>query len=640
MRMFRRFMLLMMSSMLVASVGLYAGCPSSIGGDTIADPNQSDASVDKPAIPGLTSLSITPANATLTADTTSAPPKQSYRAVGRFADNAERDVSTEVNWKVDNTAIGNVDASGVFTASNQAGGQGVITASSGATSATAQITVIFKPVIKTATAPANAETLIPTNSAGTVMNGNSPVIVYPSHNTTFPRNIYKVLFQWNQGTGNNLFRLEFKSPTMTLSVYTTGDRWEPTAEQWGFMANSNAGGKVTWTVYGVNTASPAVVYRSDPGVDIAFSKNAVQGAIYYWSTTSSGVRRATVSDAAPVDFLTPATVGKCVACHTVSRDGTRIGADIGGDTLGVYNVKDRSTVIAPSTGIKTSWTTFSPDNARIVTASGGVLTLRDGNTGQSLGVVPVGTGLYGTHPDWSPDGKRLVFARSASNKDRGIQGSSIATIEYNAGTWQNLKVLVPSSGSADTNAYPMFSPDSRFIAYVRANGASDKNLKARLYVVATDGSGPAVELAQANTVVSNQTLAGTAADVANNMPTWAPTKTGETMFVAFTSARAYGKVFAFNKYLQMWVAAFDPAKYPAADSSYPAFRLPFQGDTEESHRPFWVEDALAPPPPPAPDGGTMMCLPANADCTSGAPCCSGYICNDVGGKFICDLRVG
>lgn len=74
MRMFRRFMLLMMSSMLVASVGLYAGCPSSIGGDTIADPNQSDASVDKPAIPGLTSLSITPANATLTADTTSAPP--------------------------------------------------------------------------------------------------------------------------------------------------------------------------------------------------------------------------------------------------------------------------------------------------------------------------------------------------------------------------------------------------------------------------------------------------------------------------------------------------------------------------------------------------------------------------------------
>lgn len=636
----RKFAVLLMSSILVASAALYAGCPSNIEGETVPNPTDVDGGPEKPPLAGLASLTVAPATATVTADTVSPPPKQQYRATGRFTDNTERDVSAEVNWKLDNGSLGSIDGTGLFTASKQAGGQGVITASSGASSATAQITVIFQPVIKTGTAPANAETLIPRTAAGTVMAGNSPSIVYPSHRTTFPRNIYKVLFQWNGGTGNNLFRLEFKSPAMTLSVYTTGDRWEPTAEQWGYMANSNAGGKVTWTVYGVNTASPAAVYRSDPGVDIGFSKNAVAGAIYYWSTTSSGVRRATVSDSAPVDFLTPSTVGKCVACHTVSRDGTRIGADIGGDTLGVYNVKDRSTVINPSTNIKTSWTTFSPDNSRIVTASGGVLTLRDGNTGQSLGVVPVGAGLYGTQPDWAPDGKRLVFARSTSNKDRGIQGSSIATIEYNAGTWQNLKVLAQSSGASDTNAYPMFSPDSRFVAYVRSNGASDKNLKARLYVIGADGLAPAVELAQANTVISNQTLSGVAADVANNMPTWAPTKPGETMFVAFTSARAYGKIFAFNKYLQMWVAAFEPALYPGSDSSLPAFRLPFQGDTEESHRPFWVEDALAPPPPPPPDGGTGMCLPANADCTTGAPCCSGYVCNDVGGKFICDLKVG
>ena len=69
------------------------------------------------------------------------------------------------------------------------------------------------------------------------------------------------------------------------------------------MADSNAGGKVTWTVYGTKQASPGTVYRSNP-VDLYFSKNPVDGAIYYWSTTVARVRRATVSDAGPTDFLT------------------------------------------------------------------------------------------------------------------------------------------------------------------------------------------------------------------------------------------------------------------------------------------------------------------------------------------------
>lgn len=631
----RKILLLFIGTLAVAGLCLHAGCPSNIGGSDTSD----GGGAEKPPLSGLVSLVVTPPTATLTVDNVSPPKTQQYQATGRFDDQSERDITAQVNWKIDNTAIGGINGGGLFTTSNQAGGQGVVTAYSGMVSGSAQLTVTFQPVIKSSTAPANADTLLPATATGTVMTGNSPSIVYPSHRTMFPRNVYKVLFQWNQGTGNNLFRLEFKSPTVSMSVYTTSDRWEPTKEQWGYIANSNAGGKVTWTVYGVNTAAPGTIYRSDPGVEIAFSKNPVEGAIYYWSTTVAGVRRATVSDAAPTDFLTPAQTGKCVACHTVSRNGARLAADIGGEILGVYNVKDGATVVSPSMSIPQAWTTFSPDNSRIVTASKGTLTLRDGNTGQMINTVPVGTGLFGTQPDWSPDGKLLVFARSAANKDRGFSGSSIVTMEYNGGTWQNAKVLVASTGTMDTNVFPMFSPDSRWIAFTKAVGSSDKNLKARLYIVAADGSSPPVELALGNTVVSNQTLAGTAADVANNMPTWAPTKPGETMFVAFSSQRAYGKVYAFKAYNQMWVTAIDPTQLPSRDPSLPAFRLPFQGDTEDSHRPFWAEDVLAPPPPP-PDGGTGgMCVPRGSDCTVGA-CCPGDICNELNGKFSCEMRIG
>lgn len=633
----RKFLLILVGALSVAGLCTHAGCPSNIGG---GGTEEGDGGAEKPPISGLVSLAVTPPMATLSVDNVNPPKTQQYQATGRFEDQSERDVTAQVNWKIDNGAIGSISSSGLFTTSNQAGGQGTLTATSGTLSGTAQITVQFQPVIKSPTAPGNAETLLPATGTGTVMAGNSPSIVYPSSRTMFPRNVYKVLFQWNQGTGNNLFRLEFKSPTVTMNVYTNSDRWEPTKEQWGFMANSNAGGKVTWTVYGLNTASPGTVYRSDPGVEISFSKNPVEGAIYYWSTTVAGVRRATVSDSAPTDFLTPAQTGKCVACHTVSRNGARLAADIGGEILGVYNVKDGATVIAPSLNIPQAWTTFSPDNSRIVTASKGVLTLRDGSTGQMVNTVPVGTGLFGTQPDWSPDGKLLVFARSTVNKDRGYAGSSIVTMEYNGGSWQSPKVLVPSTGGMDTNAFPMFSPDSRWIAFTKAVGSSDKNIKTRLYIVAADGSAPPIELTQGNTVISNQTVVGTAADVADNMPTWAPTKPGETMFVAFSSVRAYGKVYAFNKYNQMWVAAVDPTLLPGRDPSLPAFRLPFQGDTEDSHRPFWAEDVLAPPPPPPPDMGTNMCLPSGSDCTSGVPCCAGYTCNNTSGNFTCELRIG
>lgn len=632
----RKILMFFIGTLALVGVCAHAGCPGNISG---GDGSGSDGGAEKPPLSGLVSLVVTPATAMLSVDNVNPPKTQQYQATGRFDDQSEKDVTAQVNWKIDNGAIGSIDRSGLFTTSNLSGGQGTVTAYSGAASATAQITVQFQPVVKSSSAPANADTLLPASGTGTVMAGNSPSIVYPSSRTMFPRNVYKVLFQWNQGTGNNLFRLEFKSQAVTMNVYTTSDRWEPTKEQWGYIANSNAGSKVTWTVYGLNMASPTTVYRSDPPVEIAFSQNPVDGAIYYWSTTVAGVRRATVSDAGPTDFLTPAQTGKCVACHTVSRNGARIAADIGGEILGVYNVKDGATVISPAAKIAQAWTTFSPDNTRIVTASKGILTLRDGETGQMINTVPVGAGLFGTQPDWSPDGKLLVFARSTVNKDRGYAGSSIVTLEYSGGTWQNAKVLVASTSAMDTNAFPMFSPDSRWIAFTKAVGSSDKNLKARLYIVATDGSSPPVELAQADTVVSNQTLSGTAADVANNMPTWAPTRPGETMFVAFSSQRAYGKVYAFKAYNQMWVAAVDPTRLPGSDPSLPAFRLPFQGDTEDSHRPFWAEDVLATPPPP-PDGGTgVMCVPRGGDCTAG-PCCAGDSCNQVSDSFVCAAPAG
>lgn len=630
----RSALLLVMSALVAGWVGAQVSCNGQNLGDGLDGGGDGG---DLPPVSGLLSISVTPPSATLNVDNVGAPQTQAYQAIGHFDGKPDSDVTNLINWRIDNTAIGNIGRGGVFTTSNQAGGQGVITAYSGDISATAQILINFQPVIKSSTAPADAATKLPATATGTVMAPNSPTILYPSGNTMFPRNIFKVRFEWTAGTGNNLYRLEFKSAQLTMSVYTTATNWTPDQTQWGYIASSNAGSKATWTVYATNTATPNNVYRSS-AIDLNFSKSPVDGAIYYWSTTVAGVRRATVSDAAPVDFLTPAQIGKCVACHTVSRNGARVGADIGGNTLGVYNVKDRSVVIDPAAGIAMAWTTFSPDNSRIVTASKGVLTLRSGDTGAVINTLPLAP-KFGTMPDWSPDGRLVAFAYSTVNKDRGIAGSAIATMEYSNGTWTNLKTIVPSTGNADSKYYPSFSPDSKWIAYVSAAGGnSDNNDAAKLFIVAADGGTP-VELAQVNRIVNNADL-GATAPLADTMPTWAPTKPGETMFVAFTSARAYATVYASGKYKQMWVAGVDPNKLPGQDPSFPAFRLPFQGDTENSHRPFWAEDVLAPPTPP--DGGTPMCIPTiGTDCST-STCCSPNYCSSTGGgpPYTCQAQIG
>src|SRR5207237_629343 len=149
----------------------------------------------------------------------------------------------------------------------------------------------------------------------------------------------------------------FTGPGSTVTVYTDGAHplcaaktpaaacWEADEAAWTYIAGSNAGATVTWTVDGLDTSTvPPTVRRAlTPApalldkVTIGFSKQDVVGAVFYWSTTSAGIRRANIADAAPEDYITgvpgttyasPADKVKCVACHVVSRDGKYMAAPV------------------------------------------------------------------------------------------------------------------------------------------------------------------------------------------------------------------------------------------------------------------------------------------------------------------------
>jgi Tol biopolymer transport system component len=207
-------------------------------------------------------------------------------------------------------------------------------------------------------------------------------------------------------------------------------------------------------------------------------------------------------------------------------------------------------------------------------------------------------------PDWAPDGQHLVFAASVDapvdRVARHLRGSSIAWLTANGAGFRGFEVIAPSGGVVSTScvgqesyANPMFSPDSRWLAFSRGDCESEADPTSEILLATAAPNAPKYPLTRANTQVGGQLLS----NLQNGMPTWAPASSANIGWIAFTSARDYGLVLAPGSKIgvglhQLWVAAVDFSKVGSGDPSYPAFRLPAQDPTENNHRPFWTTDVL------------------------------------------------
>lgn len=390
---------------LAIAIGAYA-CGGDTNGDTAGTASTSTGSGSGGAgssgtaagggsqvacIDGLKSIALTPADSKVTLDGNAAAPI-TFTATGTFSDGHSAPIDgSKLDWKVsraDDTPPGDIMA-GVLTPYKSAGGVVTVEATDNCVSATTTVTFSLNVMIGMPGDPAQW-------GGVPVTDAKSPLIVYPSDQTRFPRNIYRTLFQWRtQGWTN--FRLIFKGPNAEVTVYTDGVHglctgknppagcWEVNEVAWSYIAGSNAGSKATWTVDGLDTTkNPAVIHRSAP-IEIGFSKQDVKGAIFYWSTTSAGVRRGKISKQNPEDYIVgkpPTTYPdgdavQCVACHVVSRDGKYMAAPVqakSGQSLWILGVTD---IAPPDPQVKKvantgghGFATISPDDKYVIAAWG------------------------------------------------------------------------------------------------------------------------------------------------------------------------------------------------------------------------------------------------------------------------------
>ena len=590
-------------------------------------------------VAGATALTISPSTATI-----SAGASQSF-VVTATINGQQVDVTSRVSFTAtrdDDSPAGAITNATLTTAAG-VGGRVHVTATDGCLTATAEVTVTFAANISSG--DGGVTSLEFGGAVDSTTTANLPRVVYPHDGTRFPRNIYKVLFQW-QRSNQARFRLTFTGPGSTVQVFTDGRNptcanltvgcWEADAPAWLAIAGSNAGAEVQLTVDGV-TASGATVYRSAP-ITLGFSRRDVKGAIFYWSTTSAGVRRATVSDNAPEAYLvgrpipsvlSNGSVVKCVACHTVSRSGRKLFATTSTSLntgLYVYDVTltpPPTPVITTQISIRKGFGTFSPDDTRVVATVGDKLVEFDSVTAQRFVELPV---LAGTNPDWSPLGHELAYSTRGGDSP-GL--ASLAVINRNTadGGWGSIRTLV--AAGTQTALFPSFSPDGLHLAYARGNGGHGDSTF-QLWLVGADG-GENTELLAANRKVNN--CLGIACDARgltngqyeNSMPTWAPP--GDLDWVAFNSQRPYGVVYPAGGTQQIWVSAIDRSKIGTrsadgglVDPSYPAFRFAFQDLGENNHRAFWTLDVRV-----EQDAG-VTCVPQGQNCTANSVCCGTNQC--------------
>ena len=501
---------------------------------------------------------------------------QAYTATLTQPDGSTRDVTATTQFMVDASAVGAFDAA-TFTANGNRGGRLVVTARHDDLTATANLMVKFENVIVTTGTPSDAAD----HFGGPADTSLNMTWAYPESGVRVPPNLMLFEYQWNNPANNDLFELHYINEVTDVRIYTTTPSYQADPSTWTVLAETNRGGDLQVALRGTHYAGGGV--GEAPPISVGYSEQDVAGGIYYWAAANESIMRFDFGTPAqaPEQFYTSAMAGgRCVSCHAVSRDGSKMALNlyVNSDPYGGGILDISSRTLLADNNYKAVFQTYSPDSRLLVTSWQGVLSLRDGQTGADKGVIP--TGGFATQPDWSSDGTRLVYVSAPSGTDRSFMSGSIVTIPWDGTAFGAPETIVPAG--SENNFKPTFSPDGAWIIFNRSTGDSDVDSDARLLGIRLSDRA-IVELDRASGPTGS----------ADSWARWSPFvqehRGGKLMWFTFSSSRAYGNRLPAGR-PQIWMTAFDP-DHPT-DPTFPPLWVPFQDMSTGNHIAQWTTQIL------------------------------------------------
>jgi hypothetical protein len=587
-------------------------------------------------IPGLTSLTISPTSATMTASNGGKQPTQQYTVMGTV-NGRTQDVTSQVGYSMSITGVVTMSSSGLATAVGTTGGVILITAEANGLTASATLTVRYSftgadPGMPNV--PSNAATLFTTTDNDTT---RAPQLIYPNDGVLFPPNVTGVEIHFMPGANNTLFEVNFQGPATTVTSFIrcttpsgiTGCIYLPDPSIWMSVAQGNAGaGTVTLTVRGTDDNGTSVGNSST--FHMSFARDGVQGALYYWTTSGkTAIMRWDFggSTKTAVSYLTPANTdgSTCVGCHALAPNGDKLVASAGGQNDGRLLLWDIATNLAQQPfplSQKSQFESWNADGSQFVGVYGDSLPnhtgasnlmIFDGTSGMVTSTIQLG-GLRADHPDWSKAGSDTIAFTSvdatAPTTDQRPATGGIDMVQENGGTWGAPQVLVPSM-LGKNRYYPAIAPDGNTLIYDESTCSgmaqmgkapdvscdADTDATATIFMTNLSGTTP-VALANAN---SPGVADGSTTALTNSFPKWAPfienlDEFNKVLWMTFSSTRQYGlrsppapaDTGETTKGTLIWMVGINLG-VGTGDPSYTAFCLPFQDITTSNHIAQWTK---------------------------------------------------
>ena len=557
------------------------------------------------------------------------PPPLQLKAIGTTDKGTQVDLSG--TWAFDRFDVGSVDGSGLFTATGLLGGTGTVEFTSqgglkGTTSCTVKLHVTSDPEA--------VDPSIKGLFAGASQDDPALGLLYPYDKTVFPRGLTAPVLQWNGGGAADVYYLHATSTTFEYEAWGTvppPSRYAfPTmpTDVWKKLTDSTTGA----ITLDVQRYDGATAYKAKTQTWTIAPAN-LAGTIYYWEVNSGNVVRIKPGDTAPQDFLQKPAGVTCVACHSVSKDGSRMVASFHGgwSPWGTFEAATGASLF--SSGTASGFEAISPNGSHVLWrhwndggfGSTGYLSLSTYDSTAELLQLDPGGGAP-SHPAWSGDGAKIAFAVRTDGNGLDFTQSTlwITDVDLAVPSFANTKQIVVNDATRPTLTYPTFSPDSKWIGFERSTQARSRGAQAEIWLTSLDGT----------TQIPLDALNGVgylAADQANATyePTFMPVSVGGYFWIVVVSERTYGNTLVDtnpnSRHKQLWVAAIDADPKNGVDPSHPGFWLPGQGIDNNNLRGEW---ALSP------------CKKIGEDCSAGYECCDGFCHTDDAGTSVCEDNPG
>jgi len=441
--------------------------------------------------------------------------------------------------------------------------------------------------------------------------------VYPADAVALPADVAPLTFTWKgdkpagpkpDDKNVDIYELRLAGSGNPLVVYTTDTRFALDATRWSALLAGKVDGELVCSLRGLSTGMARELW--DGGTRTLQVRGALSGGSLLFESTS-GIARTRVGGAATTLLIYPdaSPEPRCGEGLSVATDGSRLSTTCASASGGVFALPSLALVRSiPADPTRVDGGALDATGARLVEAHGTELVVLDASTGALLETV---ASVRAASPDWSPDGRAIVFVWAATPDPAAPggpaappsepsapdpkpaptrSGNSIARVERNAdGSWSEpLVIVAPAAVGNMTLRAPRYAPNGAWVAFEAGDERADSTDDVRLFVVRASGGTPLPVSAQG----AEPTMPMMMADKrgTGSAPSWLPGDRADRAWLVFSSTRevAGAKV---GKQRQLWLSAVDLlAAEPGIDVGRAAFWLPAQDLASDNRRARFVRD--------------------------------------------------